>query len=171
MKTAKTMTVPIAGRTAMAVLGLVRRVLGAKDVQSFAITQKGIEVVQLLEEGEAITIFDGSDDIDFGQLLSVIPLETQPYDASQHGVHALYTATHGILTKRCIPCCILAPSWGLLSAWLDVPKGEKPPTHVFGLRLYIVGAATNDRVIVLGAPHNIDFLSDATVATAIDMGV
>lgn len=171
MKAAKTLTVPIAGRTATVVLGLVKRALGAKDVQSFSITQKGITVVQVVEEGEDITIFQGSDEIDFAQLLATLELQTQPYDAAQHGMHALYAATRSILERRCTPCCVLAPSWGLLSAWLDIPKTEKPPTHIFGMRIYFVGEATNDRAIVLGSPPNLDFVSDATVAIAIDMGV
>lgn len=171
MKAAKSMTVPIAGRTAGAVLTLVKRALAAKDVQSFSVSQKGIEVVQLLEEGENILIFDGSDEVDFETLLAAVTLETQAYDAAQHGIHALYAATRSMLERRHLPGWILAPSWGLLAAWLDIPKTEKPPTHVFGLRLHIVGAFTNDRVIVMGSAANTDFLSDATVAIAIDMGV
>lgn len=171
MKAAKTTTLPLTGKKKNDILRLTRRALMLKDLQSFAITMKGIEITRLVEEEEPV-FEDGSDDVDVFALIERLQLETHPFDPKEHGTHALYAAVQKLVESKNFPVWIFTPSWALLSAWLDVPMTDVAPAYVYGLKLAIVPPkATNGRVLVVGSSSNLDFLSDATVAVAIDMGV
>ncbi len=171
MKTAKMVAVPLAGKKLRDVLLLARRVLQMKDLQSFSVTPKNIEITRLTEQDEPV-VDEGTDDLDAAQLIERLHLETHPFNPEEHGMHALFGAVQQVESMKAIPTWIFAPSWGLLAAWLDIPKTPVPPVFIFGLRLVIVPTqSTNGRVLVVGASVNLDFLSDATTAVAVDMGV
>lgn len=171
MKTEKSLLLPLVGKRLSDVLLLARRVLKMKDLKSMEITLRGIEITRLTEEEEPV-YEDGTDELDVVQLLERLIIETHAFDPMEHGTIALYHAAQQVEAMKATPTWIFAPSWSLLAAWLDVPKTAEPPTFVYGMRLVLVPSQhTNGRVLVVGSSVNLDFLSDATVAVAIDMGV
>ena len=153
------------------VLRYMQRALVQPGVQEVRVTVKGLEVVREMPEGEEVVVPQGSNDIDYDHLLGNIELLTHPF-SEEHGTEALFYAAQELFTERKVQArWMLIPGWTLTSAWLGVERLE-PPATVYGLQaVYVPPASTNRRVILLGAPESLLWVSDATAGIAIDIGV
>lgn len=170
MKTLKSMTVPLEGKTREDVLRITRRVLAMSDVQSFAITPKGVQIGRLVEEEEEVFV-DATNVVHLPALLEALDLQTISFDPSEHGTMTLYRACQKLEEIKLVPTWLVANSWPLLAAWLDVPK-DLTPTMIFGLRVIITDAQIlDDRFFLLGAEADNNFISDTKSAVTIDIGV
>lgn len=166
--TLKTMTLPLQGKTPDDVLRITRRVLATPQIKKFVISSKGIEISREVEEDENV-FNEGTDQLSLEALLERLELETIKFIPGEHGTVTLHRAGQRLADMKLAPTWLVSPSWALLAAWLDLPQGELTPSTVFGFKVVFI--PNTERVFLLGAESDMNFMSDTRTAVTIDMGV
>lgn len=154
------------------ILLYVRRALTQPAVQKVEITPKGIEVVREMDSPDDPVVPVGVDSVDMAFLLDHVEMTPYPFNPEEHPMYVLYGAMREIHKTRRKVHTIVAPGWPMFAAWLGVEADKEPPTDIFGAKVaFVPSTITNDRVVILGAPHISLFLSDVDMAVAVDLGV